>query len=361
MKHKNAMVGILLLGGFITAFSETLLNNALPTIMAEVHITQMTAQWLSTGYLLVAGIMMPLAAYFTNRFKLRSLYISLMVIFLIGTLVGLFSSNFLLLLLGRLIQAIAVGIIMPLIQNVVSMLYSPEKRGIALGMAGIVVNLGPAVGPTLSGFIVDHWSWRMLFIVLVPMTLLIIILSLIGVENVTKTVNDSIDGLSVIYSSIGLGALLYSLALISANGELTAITALLLIVGLLVTYLFIHRQLHLSKPLLQFKVFKSPSFTKVAVVALLSAIAMMGPELIIPLYNQNIRHLTAMNSGLLLLPGALLMAGLSPISGKLYDQFGIKKLAYIGFGLATLSTIPFLFFNRTTAEWENSTVLCHQS
>lgn len=158
----------------------------------------------------------------------------------------------------------------------------------------------------------------------------------------------SIDILSVIYSSIGLGALLYSFSSLEEASENGGIVLSTFLVGIGMTGVFILRQFKLQVPLLQLRVFKAKSFRKVAILAALSAIAMMGPELIIPLYNQEVRGLSAMVSGLLLLPGALMMAFLSPISGRLYDLFGIKKLAYVGYGLAVISTIPMLWFNTTT-------------
>lgn len=349
MRRIKLMVTVLLLGGFITSFSETLLNNALPTIMREVHVSQMTAQWLSTGYLLAAGIMMPVAAYFTNRFRLRPLFIGLMLVFLLGTVTAVTASSFAQLFIGRIIQALSVGISMPLTQNVISLLFPPEQRGIALGLAGVVINLGPAMGPTISGYIVDHYSWRMLFIILIPLALLVILLGLVFVKNVTKTVADSVDTLSVVYSSLGLGSLLYGLSLVGVDGGVSLTAIITVVVGVAVLVLFVRRQFRLTKPLLELRAFKAASFSKVVVVALFSAISLMGPELIVPLYNQNIHGLTAMTSGLLLLPGALLMAILSPISGKLYDLFGIKALAYVGYGLTLIATIPMLWFDRQTS------------
>ena len=351
LQQKKLMVTVLLLGGFITSFSETLLNNALPTIMKEVHVSQMTAQWLSTGYLLAAGIMMPVAAYFTNRFRLRPLFINLMLIFLVGTVVAVTARSFPQLLIGRIIQAISVGISMPLTQNVISLLFPPNQRGVALGLAAVVINLGPALGPTISGYIVDHYSWRMLFIILIPIVIIVILLGFAFVKNVTTTIADSIDTLSVIYSSIGLGSLLYGLSLIGVVGGLNSTAIITITIGIVVIALFVHRQLQLTKPLLELRVFKSKSFTKVIVIALFTAISLMGPELIVPLYNQNVRDLTAMTSGLLLLPGAILMAALSPISGRLYDKFGVKILAYTGYGLTLLATIPMLWFSQKTSLW----------
>lgn len=345
-RQRVLMMSILLLGSFLTTLAETLLNNALPVIMTEMNVTQMTAQWLSTGYFLIAGITMPTAAFFTNRVQLKPLFIGIMSIFLVGLIISATANSFLVLLIGRMIQAISVGISMPLIQNVLTLIFPVEKRGFTLGIAGVVISLGPAVGPTLSGFIVDHYSWRMLFIFLIPIATLALILGLVFVKNITPTKSDHLDIPSLILSTLGFGTLLYGFSNI---GSLNWTILIMIISGLVLIGIFIYRQLHIVDPLLELRVFLAPSFRKVAVLATISAIALMGPELIVPLYNQNVRGLDAMTSGLTLLVGALLMAVISLVSGKLFDKSGIKKLAYYGFGIASLMTLPMIWFNDQTS------------
>lgn len=343
------MVFVLLLGSFLSALAETFLNNALPTIMAEVHVSQATAQWLSTGYLLVAGIMMPTAAYFTNRIKLKPLFLETISIFLSGLIISATAQSFTILLLGRLIQAASVGVSMPLVQNVLTLIFPAEKRGIALGIGGIVINLGPAIGPTLSGIIVTHWSWRMLFIALIPIACLVLVLGIFTIDNVTDTRSDHLDMLSLIMSIFGFGGLLFGLSQIGVSGNLDVTSLFEILSGLLVISLFCKRQLSLKHPLLELRVFTAPSFRKVALLAALTNIALMGPELVIPLYNQTIRETNAMTSGLLMLPGTILMAILSPLSGKLYDRFGIKRLVSVGFTATFFATIPMIFFDASTS------------
>lgn len=343
------MIFILLLGSFLSALAETFLNNALPTIMAEVHVSQATAQWLSTGYLLVAGVMMPTAAYFTNRIKLRPLFLGTITIFLIGLIISATAQSFAVLLIGRLVQAASVGVSMPLVQNILTLIFPAEKRGVALGLGGIVINLGPAVGPTLSGIIVAHWSWRMLFLTLIPLACIVLVLGIFTIDNVTDTRADQLDLTSLSLSIWGFGGLLYGLSKIGVSGTLDATSFLGILGGLVVIGLFCRRQLKLEHPLLELRVFTAPSFRKVAVLAALTNIALMGPELIIPLYNQTIRGTSAMTSGLLMLPGTVLMAALSPLSGRLYDHFGVKQLAFFGFSMTLLATIPMIFFNDTTS------------
>lgn len=342
---------VLLLGGFLSSMTETIMNNSLTTIMRELHVTEATAQWLSTGYIMVVGIMMPVAVYLIHRFTLRQLFPTAVLIFLLGTIVAAAAPSFGVLLLGRLIQALAVGIIMPLVLNLMVLLFPASKRGWAMGMSSCVIILGPAIGPTLSGWIVDHYSWRMLFQFLIPLTIIIMILAFIFTKNVTQVQDDQLDVPSVIESTLGLGLMLYGFFRIGSVATVDTLSWVTLILGIIFTYLFVRRQLRLDHPLLEMRVFKSPSFTKTTILSSITNIAMLGAELIIPLYIQNVRGESALVSGLLLLPGALVMFIVSPLAGVLYDRWGIRKLAISGFVILTLASIPMIWFNETTPLW----------
>ena len=348
-QNKILMVITLLCGSFITAFSETLLNNGLPTIMAEVHVSEMTVQWLSTGYMLAAGITMPLAAYLTNSVKLKTLFTTTMTIFLVGTIISAIAPNFTLLLIGRLIEGVAVGVNMPLIPNVLALIFSPRHRGTVMGLAGIIINFGPAAGPTVSGIVVDYFSWRMLFIILIPICILVLIATQLFVKNVVPAKHSSLDILSVLTSMAGLAILLYSLGRVGETGRLDWLTLVLQVIGIAVMIFFVKRQLKLKKPLLEMRVFKAPSFRLGAMLALLNTSSLMATELMLPLFNQNVLKVTPTISGLMLIPSALVMMVVSPIAGRLYDQIGIKKVAFLGFGIGLLTTIPMAFYSPTTS------------
>lgn len=342
------MVITLLSGSFITAFSEILLNNGFPTIMQEVHVSEMTVQWLSTGYMLAAGVTMPLAAYLTNTIKLRHLFTTTMSLFLTGTIIAAAAPNFPILLIGRLIEGVAVGVNMPLIPNVLSLIFSPQHRGTVMGLAGIIINFGPAVGPTVSGVIVDYFSWRMLFIILIPISVVIILMTQFFVKNAIPTRSSSLDIASVFSSIVGLALLLYGLGRIGETGRWEATTILLQFTGALIMVFFVRRQLHLSKPLLEIRVFKSPSYRLGALLALLNTSSLMATELMLPLFNQNVLKVSPTVSGLMLIPSALAMVIVSPIDGHLYDQFGIKAIAWVGFTIGLATTIPMAFYSPVT-------------
>lgn len=172
----NIMVMLLFLGGFVMLLGETFMNNALPQVMRDLHVTQATAQWVSTGYMMVSGLMIPVSAWSFRRFKLRETFASLMLIFFIGCVISWTAPNFMLLLIGRLIQAVAAGAIIPLTNNVLLVAYPKEIRGTMMGLSGIVIAFAPAIGPTLSGYVIDHFGWRMLFGILSPLSAIILVI-----------------------------------------------------------------------------------------------------------------------------------------------------------------------------------------
>lgn len=217
---RTRMMAALLAGAFLSLMAETFLNNALPTIMKDFAVSQSTAQWLSTAYLLVVGLMIPILAWIFSSFQSRTTYMAMMAVFLLGSLVCVFSTgHFALLLTGRIIQAAAAGSLMPFIQNVVLLLFPPERRGLALGVVGLVVALGPTVGPTMSGFILQHWSWRALFILLATVSMLVLLAAFFFVYTVNQPRKAELDLVSVILSCLGFGCLLYALSVIGDTGR----------------------------------------------------------------------------------------------------------------------------------------------
>ena len=184
--NRSLLVMVLLIGTFCTVLNQTLLTTAFPTLMDAFDISASDVQWLTTGFLLVNGIMIPITAWLINKFSSRSLYLTAMSIFLAGTIACFAAPNFSTLLIGRLVQAAGVGISMPLLQNIMLSIFPPEKRGSAMGMSGIVIGLAPALGPTLSGWIIDHYDWRYLFGMVIPIVVLVLVLALFLMKSVIE-------------------------------------------------------------------------------------------------------------------------------------------------------------------------------
>ncbi|WEV39509.1 MDR family MFS transporter [Lactobacillus sp. ESL0785] len=342
------MLIVLLVGTFCTVLNQTLLSNALPKLMSTFNISTSTAQWLTTSFLVVNGIMMPLSAYLATTINTKWLYTGAMGIFLGGTVLAYYAPNFAVILIGRIIQAIGVGITMPLLQTIMLSIFPPEKRGSALGMVGIVVGLAPALGPTLSGWILDNMSWRALFGLMIPIIIVVIILSVLFMTPVMKTSKQTLDWLSVALSTIGFASLLYGFSAAGDKGWTSTVVISTLIIGFVAIALFVWRQLVIPKPFLQLKVFKTPAFSLSTILASITMLANLGASVVLPLYLQIGHGMTPLQSGLVLLPGALGYAIMNPITGKAFDAHGAKRLSITGLTIITFATIPFLFLTADT-------------
>ncbi len=343
------VVGVLLIGSFLAILNQTLLVTALPHIMKDLNIDANTAQWLTTAFLLTNGIMVPITAFLIEKFSTRGLYLTSLGLFAAGTLLAALSPNFSVLITGRVIQAAGAGIMIPLMQTVMLVIFPINKRGAAMGMAGLVIAFGPAIGPTLGGWIVDHYTWRFLFYLVLPISLLTIIFTYFSLKNVMEVTHPRVDILSIILSSLGFGGLLYGFSLAGSAGWGSLTVMISIIVGAIALAAFIRRQLTMEEPLLDFRVFSHPLFPLATILSMVIFIAMIGIETILPLYVQNVRGESALSSGLLLLPGAIVMGLLSPVSGMIYDKIGAKKLSIFGFSLLSLGTIPFFFLTQSTS------------
>ncbi|MGL9729821.1 MDR family MFS transporter [Enterococcus sp. DIV0756] len=346
--NRSLLVVVLLIGTFCTVLNQTLLTTAFPALMKAFDISASSVQWLTTGFLLVNGIMIPISAWLINKFSSKRLYLTAMTIFLIGTINCFVAPNFSTLLIGRLVQAAGVGISMPLLQNIMLSIFPPEKRGSAMGMAGIVIGLAPALGPTLSGWIIDHYTWRDLFGMVIPIVILVLVLAIFLMKSVIQLSNPSIDVLSALLSTVGFGSLLYGFSSVGNDGWGSLKVIGFLIIGVVVIGLFVWRQLHLEHPFLELRVFKSPTFTIAAILSGVVNMAMVGAEMVLPLYIQNIRGESAFHSGLMLLPGALIMGLMMPITGAIFDKHGAKRLAISGMLILTAATLPFAFLTQET-------------
>lgn len=346
--NRSLLVVVLLIGTFCTVLNQTLLTTAFPTLMNDFDITASDVQWLTTGFLLVNGIMIPITAWLINKFNSKNLYLTAMTIFLIGTIACFAAPNFSILLLGRLIQAAGVGISMPLLQNIMLSIFPPEKRGSAMGMSGIVIGLAPALGPTLSGWIIDHYTWRYLFGMVIPLVILVLILAVFLMKSVIELSHPKIDIFSAILSTIGFGTLLYGFSSVGDKGWGSVEVISFLVVGVLFIAFFAWRQLHIEHPFLELRVFSSKTFTLAAILSGVTNMALVGAEMVLPLYIQNIRGESAFHSGLMLLPGALVMGAMMPITGAIFDKYGAKRLAITGMFILTAATLPFAFLTKDT-------------
>lgn len=337
-KPPYLMIAILFVGAFVAFLNNTLLAVALPTITSDLGVSYSTGQWLATGYMLVSGVLIPASAYFITRYKTRPLFIVAMIIFALGTLLAAIAPTFAVLLAGRMIQAVGSSFMAPLLMNVMLISFPVEKRGAAMGMFGLVMIAAPAIGPTLSGYIVEHFNWRVLFEMILPFAILSLLFSFWKLENVLPNKKVTLDYFSIVLSTIGFGGLLYGFSTAGNDGWTDPIVITTLIIGIIGVTWFVIRQLKLETPVLDMGIFKSPMYALAAIISAVLSMSMMGGMILTPAYVQQVRGIEPMESGLMMLPGAIVMAIMSPITGRLFDKIGPKPLAITGLIITGIST-----------------------
>lgn len=341
------IIGVLMFGAFISFLNNTLLNIALTPIMDDLHVKPTTVQWLSTGFMLVSGVMIPTTAFLIEKYSVRRLFLVAMSLFVLGTLVASFAPDFGVLLAGRMVQASGSAIMMPLLMNVMLVSFPIEKRGTAMGFFGLILMFAPAIGPTLSGWIVEHYNWRALFYLIWPIAAVILILGLILLKDKKDKVNIHLDKISLLLSSIGFGSLLFGFSSAGSMGWGSPYVYGTIIIGIISLTLFVMRQRSQERPMLNFGVFKFPMFTLSSAITISVNVAMFSGFMLLPMYAQSVKGFTPMESGLMLLPGALLNAAMSPVTGRLFDKFGGRILAIIGLFITLITTYE---FSRLTLE-----------
>lgn len=339
-KPPYLMIAVLFVGAFVAFLNNTLLNVALPSIMTAFDIKDYsTVQWLATGYMLVSGVLVPTSAYLITKFRTRPLFILSMAIFVIGTALASFAPSFSFLLAGRMIQAAGAATMAPILMNVMLISFPVEKRGQAMGMFGLVMVLAPAIGPTLSGWIVEHYDWSVLFKMILPIAVLSLLLAVWKLEDVLPNRDAKIDILSIVLSTIGFGGLLYGFSTASSAGWSAVEVWGTITVGAIGLAWFIIRQFRLEQPLLDLRIYTYPSYALASVVSMVLSVAMFSGMILTPAYVQSVRGIEPFEAGLMMLPGAIVMGIMSPITGKLFDRFGPRILAVVGLTITTLATI----------------------
>ena len=350
---KDVKVGrlltVLMLGAFIAILNQTLINVALPKMMMDLNVSANVIQWVVTGYMLVNGVLIPITAYLIERFGTRRLFLAAMILFTFGAVICALSTNFPIMLTGRLIQAAGAGIIMPLMMTIFLTVFPVEKRGQAMGTMGIAMIFAPAIGPTLSGWIVEHYSWRVLFTLIIPFGIADILLALAWMTNITRQTKISFDLPGFLFSTLGFGGILYGFSDAGSNGWGDPLVVLSLLTGVIFLVLFVWRELTTEQPMLDLKVFKFNIFTLTTVISSVVNMAMFAAMVLLPIYLQNIRGFSPIESGLLLLPGAIIMGIMSPISGAIFDRIGAKYLAIVGLIITVVTTWGFTSLSMDTS------------
>ncbi len=321
---------------------QTALNTALDTISFDMNVSNTVGQWLISGYSLSMGIIMPLTAFLIRRVKTKTLYFTGLLLFICGLVIDIFAFNFPMLIVGRVFQGCGNGILISMAQVVILSIFMPDKRGTAMGWYGLAVSVMPAIAPTLGGILVETVSWRAIFVLAMVILVAALVMAIFVFENVLDNVPCSLDIASFILSVLAFGGLTLGVGNLATYGITNVSVYLPLIVGVIAFIFFIRRQLGSKDPFLDFKILQIRAVAVGVVASMVLYFILMGSSVLMPLYVQNVKGGTAILAGLVTLPGSILMAVISPLSGRLYDRLGIKTIFTLGSVLLALSS--FLMF-----------------
>lgn len=348
-KKKRTLIFInLLISCIASSLLATALTTALPPIIEEINVNVTTGQWLTSGYSLAMGIMMPLTAFLITRFPTRKLYISSIALFIAGLVICVVSKSFAVMMIGRVLQACGNGILTSMAQVVLLTIYPPEQRGTVMGWYGLSVGAAPVIAPTLAGIIVDKLGWRMIFYIAIAIMAVSLIFAIKVFDNVLEIENKKFDLLSFVISALAFGGITLGVGNLTGKGITDIQTYIPLVVGCVSLVIFIVRQLRLSSPFLELRILNHKDYALSVIGSMMLYFVMMGSSLIMPLYVQSIMGESATVSGIVTLPGSLAMAVVSPFAGKIYDKVGMRKLFLIGTLAMFISTIGMFTIKMTT-------------
>lgn len=305
---------------------ETAGNVTFPVLMNDFHVNMATVQWMTTGYLLVASIIMPLSAYLKRNFSSRKLFVTAAVLFICGLLIDAVANQFIFLVLGRVIQGAGAGIAIPLMFNIILERTPLDKIGLLMGIGTMITAVAPALGPTFGGLVVNTLGWRYIFIFIIPVMIISLIMGLTSITGETGQVKhtklDVVGFISIALTFIGL---IFAFSNLSTILQKPLMFISPLVIGVISLVFFIKHSLNTSNPLINIRVFKKTKFTQGITAYFIFQVNTLGLSFILPNYVQIVNHSTAMTAGLLLLTGGLVGAIMSPISGRLLDNYGAQK------------------------------------
>lgn len=349
----------LLIAGFIGMFSETALNVALSDLIQIFNISEATVQWLTTGYLLTLGILVPISGLLLQWFTTRQLFIAALSFSIIGTLVAALAPGFEMLMAARVIQAIGTALLLPLMFNTILIIFPAEKRGAAMGIIGLVIMVAPAVGPTIAGLLIENLSWHWIFWLSFPFLVIALLFGIAFMQNVTTITKPKIDVFSIVMSTIGFGGIVFAFSSAgeSDTGWGSSKVIISMIVGVLALVIFAVRQLTMKQPIMNLRAFKFPMFVVGTSMVFICMMVILSSMLVLPMFLIRGLGLSALTAGLMMLPGGLINGIMSPIMGGLFDKYGPKWLVIPG--LVIVAAVLWFFSGVTTASTLTLIIVLH--
>ncbi|MGV9614754.1 MDR family MFS transporter [Nocardia xishanensis] len=352
-RRTPTVIMLLVLATFVVILNETIMINAIPRLMTDLDVTERSAQWVSTAFMLTMAAVIPATGWFLQRVTTRRAYTIAMGVFLAGTALSALAPAFEVLLLGRIIQAGGTAVMMPLLMTTLMTVVPEHDRGRVMGNVTLAISVAPAMGPVLSGLVLQAGSWRWLFVLVLPIAGAVTWLGLLRLENIGEPQAGAIDVSSVALAAVGFGSLVYGLSRFE-SGNVTA-PALIVAAGLALIGLFAARQLRLQRtgtPLLDLRILLIGTYAKALILMSVAFLAMLGSMILLPLYLQNLRGLSPLETGLLVMPGGLAMGLLGPTVGRLFDRFGGRVLVIPGAVGITAALAGFTQISMSMPYWQ---------
>ncbi len=349
------VVRLLVLATFVVILNETLMINAIPRLMESLHVTEQAAQWVSTAFMLTMAAVIPITGWFLQRVTTRQGYAIAMGVFLTGTALCAVAPTFTVLLLGRIVQAAGTAVMMPLLMTTLMTVVPEQDRGRVMGNVTLAISVAPALGPAVSGLILQFGSWRLLFVAVLPIAGAVTYFGLRQLTNIGEPQVSSVDWFSAAAAALGFGGLVYGLSLFGERDVHLGPSIGITIAGAATIAIFVLRQLKLQRtgaPLMDLRTLRHRTFTLSLALMCIAFLAMLGSMILLPLYLQNVRGLTPLETGLLLMPGGLAMGLLGPTVGKLYDRLGGRPLVLPGTIGMVLSLAGFTQVSMSMPYWQ---------
>lgn len=354
------VIWLLLVAAFVAILNETTMAIAIPELNASLGIPPELGQWLTSAFMLTMAVVIPTTGFLLQRFTTRQIFLAAMILFSTGTLICLVAPGFSVLLVGRVVQAAGTGIMMPLLMTTMMNVVPAHSRGRMMGRVGLVISLAPAIGPTMSGIVLDSLGWRWLFAIVLPIALIALGLGAKWMTNLGESTHTPIDYVSVVLSVFAFGGIVFGLSQFggghgdAGGSSSTGFAWTAIAGGLVFLALFAWRQLILQKEdraLLDLRVFSAKNYVIAVIIMAVVALAMFGTFSLLPLYLQNVAGLNATQSGLVLLPGSILMGVLAPVMGRIYDARGPRTLLVPGSIMIAASMFAYSMVGAGTPTW----------
>lgn len=341
----------LIVSGIASSTLSTAMTTALPNVVEYFGVSTSIGQWVTSGYSLAMGMVMPLTAFLITRFPTKRLYLAGIGGFILGLLLSIFAGNFGVMMAGRILQACGNGILMSAAQVVILTVYPFEKRGTMMGTYGLATTVAPIVAPTIAGLLIDAFGWKSIFYVVLVIMAVSFLLSALFFDDVLEIQEKKFDVLSFAESIVAFGGITLGIGNISSFGILSVQAGLPLLAGTVVCAAFMYRQCSLEKPFLDVRILGNRNYAVSVISSMVLYLVMMGSSVMMPLYVQDVMGCSAVTSGLVTLPGSLATAVVSPFAGKIYDKMGIKKLFMAGSAALLASNIGMCFLTMSTPLW----------